>query len=145
MQKEEKRERDHKLPISEMKQGITTDYKHQKVNEKYYKQACIQHVTALMIQISKSRKMQKTPNGKSGTHGKFIKSLTKNWMSLQNNLFQNKEQKETLNEARITLLPKKRHCKKKKEYYIQLFLINIHVKIHNKTLQKEFSNKFVII
>ena len=79
LQKGEKRERDHKLPISEMKQGITTDYKHQKVKEKYYKQACIQHVTALMIQISKSRKMQKTPNGKSGTHGKFIKSLTKNW------------------------------------------------------------------
>ena len=36
-------------------------------------------------------------------------------------------------------------AKKEKEYYIQLFLINIHVKIHNKTLQMEFSNKFVDI
>ena len=77
-----------------------------------------------------------------GTYGKLYQIFGEELMSLQNNLFQNKNQEETLNEARITLFPKQRHCKKK-EYYIQLFLINIHVKIHKKTLQMEFSNKFV--
>lgn len=49
-----------------------------------------------------------------GTYGKLYQIFDKELMSLQNNLFQNKKQEETLNEARITLLPKQRHCKKRK-------------------------------
>ena len=56
-----------------------------------------------------------------------------------------KNRRKHLMKLELPYFLKKDIAKKKKEYYIQLFLINIHVKIHNKTLQKEFSNKFVII
>lgn len=46
----------------------------------------------------------------------YIKSLTKNWCPSKQSL-PNKKQEETLNEARTTLLPKQRHCKKKGVLY----------------------------